>query len=1005
LARLSVPRTIELDDEDNTLCNAMVSAWVAEYAAKGGAADAAFVSPAMYCLTKLLEMKSMSAHLVAEHPFRVAVVCDLFAKLCGHPQYSILRPLKSELFGILLADFEAARADYSVYDYLRLFSLQQERNRGEWVSTSGTEKKNVINVKEKQALAAKEEAQQRLMSEAHKLPASIVTKLCLYQNHWQVVQERAHHTLKFIVLRVWARFTRIQLHRAKMYPKLQIFESLHPGRNKVFKSWRRAAHYISMRKMQTELSDSHRTIAQLNVRNQNLQVEMVALEKRSNDHIAQLTMELYHKNMDENTALQFGELRRNLSVKWIRYLAQLNIRVLARRKEQLELLFEDAQLADPYCIAYTLGIVRNLYSLDLEMELLAASETETSNLRTLPLEALALNWANYVLFFHKIENKSAMLRDLDEDTHRPGTARKTTASRKSRRDSVDLNQMQSLWSRGINNLSEDWRNGNAYLTLLVLLAETTDSSQHHLLNDLHDLSPESKVAMVVAHLTKLGVNADRLLRAADILDGDENMNLLILARLMAHPAHCKIRGANKLLYGVSEAVELLENTLFRANKLYKSRKGREVSDIMKFQLEVDGVLSEAATRLSEVAAFDALWQRRMLDAAALSQRFLARRLFCRVRLESRVMLEHDPLTRARLGRLTHDVDLDAMARCIPQLNAVGKTEKERADHCAEQLERIKLIVVRFDAALVRLFAFFAQMTEKKKIARKERTLSEDELLAPGGYAPGLRFAEFIQLLQFTRICDAQFTVANVCDLFSSAEESAKSQAMSYQRLEFSCASFVVALLKVAKYKFVGQGRTADLAYRVELLFDAHLKKFVANPFLNDTAQSLEVQAIVCPFEHKLKRVYAACVNISIILRERLKQTEASRNRGGAQSGDEMWKKYATVAGTAQVLNKDCSVQKEFPAVSEKVIIRAMHQIQNFKPHSANEPAAPGSPSTRRNSTSATDPFYQSVVFEEFVQLIMALALFAQPSPFVVKNTKIQNFLNALKMRKTRKTQF
>merc|ERR1719204_1323818 len=43
LARLSVPRTIELDDEDNTLCNAMVSAWVAEYAAAGGAADAAFV--------------------------------------------------------------------------------------------------------------------------------------------------------------------------------------------------------------------------------------------------------------------------------------------------------------------------------------------------------------------------------------------------------------------------------------------------------------------------------------------------------------------------------------------------------------------------------------------------------------------------------------------------------------------------------------------------------------------------------------------------------------------------------------------------------------------------------------------------------------------------------------------------------------------------------------------------------------------------------------------------
>ena len=50
---------------------------------------------------------------------------------------------------------------------------------------------------------------------------------------------------------------------------------------------------------------------------------------------------------------------------------------------------------------------------------------------------------------------------------------------------------------------------------------------------------------------------------------------------------------------------------------------------------------------------------------------------------------------------------------------------------------------------------------------------------------------------------------------------------------------------------------------------------------------------------------------------------------------------------------------------------------------------------------STDPFYQSVVFEEFIQLMVALSLYAQPSPFILNKTKLFNFLTVLKMQKRR----
>lgn len=193
------------------------------------------------------------------------------------------------MFKILLADYNVAQS-YTVYQYLEMHTIQMSRTRSE-----DSEYVKTLKVRDRKRALQLEQNQKKLVDEAHQLSPQIVSKMALYQNHWLRIQDKAQHTLSFVVFRVWRRLNQTARHRMKMYPKLQIFESLHPGRSKVFKSWRRTAHYISMRKMKTELSDSHRTIAQLNVRNQNLQVEMVSLEKRSNDHIAQLTMELYHK--------------------------------------------------------------------------------------------------------------------------------------------------------------------------------------------------------------------------------------------------------------------------------------------------------------------------------------------------------------------------------------------------------------------------------------------------------------------------------------------------------------------------------------------------------------------------------------------------------------------------------------------------------------------------------------------------------------------------------------
>lgn len=87
LDALEVPQIIELDDEENTLCNALIKQWMYKYQ-REDMNNQHFVSPTMFCLTKLLEMKNMTAHLVDKHPFRIAVICDLFAKLCTHKQLS-----------------------------------------------------------------------------------------------------------------------------------------------------------------------------------------------------------------------------------------------------------------------------------------------------------------------------------------------------------------------------------------------------------------------------------------------------------------------------------------------------------------------------------------------------------------------------------------------------------------------------------------------------------------------------------------------------------------------------------------------------------------------------------------------------------------------------------------------------------------------------------------------------------------------------------------------------
>ena len=538
-----------------------------------------------------------------------------------------MKPLQSEIFKVLLADYDISRKDYNVYEYLEMHKIQMNRNRNE-----DSEYLSALKIRDRKMQLQLEKNEQRLVDEVHTLSPQIISKMALYQNHWYRVQQRSQHTLCFVVFRVWKRFNQMQRHRMKIYPKLQIFESLHPGRNKVFKSWRRAAHYISMRKMQTELSDSHRTIAQLNVRNQNLQVEMVSLEKRSNDHIAQLTMELYHKNMDENTTQQFEELRRTLSVKWIRYLAQLNARILAKKREELEHLYDDDDLHDPYAIAYALKIVANLWNNDFEFEMLTEE-----NLKEIAIEDLLLNWVNYVLLSHKI--KSEMFAEMEQDRHliahlsgghhghhsgghhggnhlggghhdqsmTRNTGIRMSAIREQRDQylnapnqqrgdsvsvSVDIEGSRSrstantsrpdtghghrgnlrgkgadehhLWKSSINNFSEDWRNGNAYLTLLVLLFDD-ELEQRHILSDLNELTPESKVHMVMQHLHKLGINEDRLLREVDVLDGNSNTNVLILSRLMV--TNSRITGDDKRLRGVEDDIALLERTYNRAQKL------------------------------------------------------------------------------------------------------------------------------------------------------------------------------------------------------------------------------------------------------------------------------------------------------------------------------------------------------------------------------------------------------------------------------------------------------
>ena len=88
LEKWEMPNITLLDDEENTLCNVVVAQWVKQYINEDPT-KTSFVSPTIYCLTKLFEMKNMTAHLIEKHPFRVAVICDLFAKLTKHQQFSL----------------------------------------------------------------------------------------------------------------------------------------------------------------------------------------------------------------------------------------------------------------------------------------------------------------------------------------------------------------------------------------------------------------------------------------------------------------------------------------------------------------------------------------------------------------------------------------------------------------------------------------------------------------------------------------------------------------------------------------------------------------------------------------------------------------------------------------------------------------------------------------------------------------------------------------------------
>ena len=327
---------------------------------------------------------------------------------------------------------------------------------------------------------------------------------------------------------------------------------------------------------------------------------------------------------------------------------------------------------------------------------------------------------------------------------------------------------------------------------------------------------------------------------------------------------------------------------------------------MKFQMEVDGVLTEAAERLNEIEKYDKIWKYRMQNVTDFSNKLLENRMFRKLAVDRTIILR-DSLSKAMHSNLTHGIDLELMVKSIPQDRC---TEEELLDILKEQQDRIILLVKRFDAQIIKMFNFFARITEKKKIQRNERSLSGSE--SPNESDPfvlKVRFSEFIGFLQLTRICDVQFTVNRICDIFT--DEEAGSSNGGYQSLAFSCSEFVAALIEVAKYKFVGKGRSQDLSYRVSLLLEGHLKNLVVNPFLNDVFQTMKVQSMCVQFESKLKKVYSVCINISIILRERLKQTEASRAMSGkVLDGNGLWKRYATVAGTAQVLNKDCSFQKD-----------------------------------------------------------------------------------------------
>lgn len=129
-----IPKDILLDTKDHILRDLMIESWLENYHNKK--IETPFVSPVLYCYTKLFELKSMTAHMINDHPFRKAVICDLFAKLCEHPQYRILKPFQMELYQMLfsnssgLKNYDPLQSKcYNVYDYIRFVEQKNKQDK------------------------------------------------------------------------------------------------------------------------------------------------------------------------------------------------------------------------------------------------------------------------------------------------------------------------------------------------------------------------------------------------------------------------------------------------------------------------------------------------------------------------------------------------------------------------------------------------------------------------------------------------------------------------------------------------------------------------------------------------------------------------------------------------------------------------------------------------------------------------------------------------------------